>query len=74
MQETQIPSLGWDDPLEKEMALQYPCLENPMDRGVWRAAVHRVPKSLAQLSDYHCHFLFKVLILSKPHFPHLQVA
>ena len=22
--------------------LQYPCLENPMDRGVWRATVHRV--------------------------------
>ena len=22
--------------------LQYPCLENPMDRGAWRAAVHRV--------------------------------
>ena len=20
--------------------LQYPCLENPMDRGAWRAAVH----------------------------------
>ena len=25
--------------------LQYSCLENPMDRGVWRATVHRVPKS-----------------------------
>ena len=25
--------------------LQYSCLENPMDRGVWRAAVHRVSKS-----------------------------
>ena len=22
--------------------LQYPCLENPMDRGAWRAAVHGV--------------------------------
>ena len=22
--------------------LQYSCLENPMDRGVWRATVHRV--------------------------------
>ena len=26
--------------------LQYSCLENPMDRGVWWAAVHRVAKSL----------------------------
>ena len=24
--------------------LQYSCLENPMDRGAWQAAVHRVPK------------------------------
>ena len=25
--------------------LQYSCLENPMDRGAWRATVHGVPKS-----------------------------
>ena len=25
--------------------LQYSCLENPMDRGAWRAMVHRVAKS-----------------------------
>jgi len=25
--------------------LQYSCLENPMDRGVWQAIVHRVTKS-----------------------------
>ena len=25
--------------------LQYSCLENPMDRGAWRAAVHGVAKS-----------------------------
>ena len=25
--------------------LQYSCLENPMDRGVWRATVHGVTKS-----------------------------
>ena len=30
LQETQVRSLGWEDPLEKEMAkiLQYLCLEN----------------------------------------------
>ena len=33
MQETQVQSLGQEDPLEKEMATQYSCLENPMDRG-----------------------------------------
>ena len=30
--------------------LQYSCLENPMDRGVWRATVHRVAESRTQLS------------------------
>ena len=25
--------------------LQYSCLENPMDRGAWRATDHRVAKS-----------------------------
>ena len=31
--------------------LQYSCLENPMDRGAWRATVHGVTKSWTQLSD-----------------------
>ena len=31
--------------------LQYPCLENPMDREVWRATVHAVAKSQTQFSD-----------------------
>ena len=30
-------------------ALQYPYLENPMDRGAWRATAHRVTKNLTQL-------------------------
>ena len=55
MQETQkmwVGSLGQEDPLEKGMAtsLQYPCLENPMDRGAWQATVHGVTKSQTQLS------------------------
>ena len=31
--------------------LQYPCLENSMDRGVWQATVHGVVKSWTWLSD-----------------------
>ena len=31
--------------------LQYSCLENPMDRGTWRASVHGVAKSWTQLSN-----------------------
>jgi len=30
--------------------LQYSCLENPMDRGAWRAAVHRVANRETQLN------------------------
>ena len=33
------PGEGYGNPL------QYSCLENPMDRGAWRATVHRVGKS-----------------------------
>ena len=32
-QEMWVQSLAQEDPLEKEMASQYSCLENPMDRG-----------------------------------------
>ena len=32
--------------------LQYSCLENPMDGGAWRAAVHGVAKSRTRLSDF----------------------
>ena len=31
--------------------LQYSCLENSMDRGVWRTTVHGVTKSRTQLSN-----------------------
>ena len=30
--------------------LQYSCLGNPIDRGAWRATVHRVAKSQTRLS------------------------
>ena len=45
MQETRVQFLGGEDPLEKEIPFQYPCLENPMDRGAWKATVHGVAKS-----------------------------
>ena len=32
-------------------SLQYYCLENPMDRGAWRATVHGVTKSQPRLSN-----------------------
>ena len=30
---------------QSQSRVQYSCLENPMDRGVWQATVHRVSKS-----------------------------
>ena len=37
MWETQVQSLGQEDPLEKEMATHSStiCLENPVDGGAW---------------------------------------
>ena len=53
IQETWARSLGWEDPLEKEMATYSSILgwRIPMDRGAWRATVHGVAKSQTQLSN-----------------------
>ena len=53
VQETQVRSLGWEDPLEKEMATHSSLLawKNPMDRGAWWAAAHGVSKSPTRLSE-----------------------
>ena len=41
-----VRSQGQEDPLDKGRAtLQCSCLENPVDRGAWQAAVHGVTKS-----------------------------
>ena len=38
--------LGWEDPLEEEMASHSSTLAlgNPMDRGAWQATVHGVAR------------------------------
>ena len=42
-QETQVPSLGWEDSRGGDgNPLQYSCLENSMDRGAWGTTVHGV--------------------------------
>ena len=41
--------------------LQYSCLENPMDRGAWQAAVHEVAKSQTRLNDLTFTFHFHAL-------------
>ena len=44
-----IPGLGRSPRGEHGNPLQYSCLDNPMDRGAWRAMVHRIVKSQTQL-------------------------
>ena len=44
-----IPGSGRSPGEGRGNSLQYSCLENPMDRGAWQAAVHRVAKSRTQL-------------------------
>ena len=44
-----IPELGRSPGRGHSNSLQYSCLENPMDRGAWRATVHRVINSWTQL-------------------------
>ena len=41
--------------------LQYSCLENPMDRGAWWAAVRGVATSQTRLSDFTFTFPFHAL-------------
>ena len=41
--------------------LQYSCLENPMDRGAWCAAVHEVAKCRTRLSDFTFTFHFHAM-------------
>ena len=46
-----IPGLGRSSGEGNGNSLQCSCLENPMDRGAWRVAVHGVAKSRTQLSN-----------------------
>ena len=41
--------------------LQYSCLENPMDGGAWKAAVHGVTEGQTRLSDFTFTFHFHPL-------------
>ena len=44
-----IPLVGSGNPLQSS------CLEDPMDRGAWRATVHRVAKSWTWWAAQHAH-------------------
>ena len=52
MQETQVQSLGQEDPLQKRLTTHSSILawRIPMDRGAWQATVHGFTKSQTKLS------------------------
>ena len=51
--------MGWEDPLEEDMAAHSSIFvwRIPMDRGAWRATVHRVAKNRTQLKGLSTHTL-----------------
>ena len=51
VQEIWVRFLGQEDPLEKDIPLQFSCLENSMNRGVCQATVHGVANNWTRLSD-----------------------
>ena len=51
IQETQVRGSERSPGEGNGTPIQYACLENPMDGGVWQAIVHGVTKSQTRLSD-----------------------
>ena len=56
-----VPGLGRSAGEGNGNPLQYSCLENSMDRGIWWATVHAVaePDTTEQLTHTHGHLLFR---------------
>ena len=50
-----VPGLGRSPGGGHIIQAQYSCLENPMNRGAWRATVHSVAKSQTQLKQLSMH-------------------
>ena len=53
--------------------LQYSCLENPMDRRAWSAAVYEAAKSRTRLSNFTFTFTFHFHALEKEMATHSSV-
>ena len=47
-----VSQLGRSPGGANDNPLQYSCLENPMDGGAWKAAVHGVAEGQTRLSDF----------------------
>ena len=78
MPETQVRSLGQEDCPGggRGNPLQYSCLENPMDRGAWRATVHGVTSDttftpLEAVSVRHSHVCSSLQLLQLMYSPNI---
>ena len=62
MQETRVRSLGWEDsPGEgNDNPIQYSCLRNPLNRGVWQGTIHGVAKELDTTKRLNYHHIVKI--------------
>ena len=72
MQETRVPSLGQEDPLEEGMATHCSILawRIPMDRGAWRATVQGVTES--DMTEHLSTAQHKFVIAFLPRSKHLN--
>ena len=63
-----IPGLGKYPGEGHGNPLQYSCLENPMDRGTWWAAVYRAAQSQTPLKQFSMHTIdYTSQLVSLPH-------
>ena len=51
-----IPGLRRSPGEENGNPREYSCLENPIDKGAWRATVYGITKSLARLKELSMHY------------------
>jgi len=57
-----IPGLGGPPGEGNGYALQYPVLQNSMDRGAWQAIVQGVTKNWTRLNNFHFTGLAKMFV------------
>ena len=60
-----IPGLGRSPGEGNGYPLWYSCLENPMDRGPWRATVHGVTKSQTRLKQLSTHAYITLRVIKR---------
>ena len=68
-----IPGSGRFSGVGKGNPLQFSCLENSMDRGAWKATVHRALKELDMTEQTHSNLCKNINSQQGTPFPHLAL-